>query len=170
MYNIPVDKKPIIAASNSLGRISSLKLVFSEVIRKPQFCKQSSIKSQVFSYFKPRFHIDSSFSFSFSLTWTPEGWIICKNNCYELGMNNLYDSVNAIKIWKPVVNHTVVSYKSFNGLIYTEKNIWYTVRNLARKLWTSTGTTNTLFDDNLRYLFRKYRKYQYKVQWHTHNR
>ena len=32
--------------------------------------------------------------------------MICKDNFYELGMNNLYDSVNAINIWKPIVSHT----------------------------------------------------------------
>ena len=71
------------------------------------------------------FHIDSTFLFSFSLTcccslflnyfaWTHDGWIICKNNFYELGMNNLYDSVNAIKIEKQLWVIQVVSYKSFN--------------------------------------------------------
>ena len=33
-------------------------------------------------------------------------WIVCKNNFYKLGMNNLYDSVKAMKIWKPIVTHT----------------------------------------------------------------
>ena len=33
-------------------------------------------------------------------------WIVCKNNFYKLGMNNLYDSVQAMKIWKPIVSHT----------------------------------------------------------------
>ena len=31
--------------------------------------------------------------------------MLYKNNFYELGMNNLYDSVNAINIWKPIVSH-----------------------------------------------------------------
>ena len=64
MYDSPVDKKPIVAASYNLGEISSLKLAsswgmssfiswslpwkFSEVIPKPQFCKQSSKSSKFF--------------------------------------------------------------------------------------------------------------------------
>ena len=35
-----------------------------------------------------------------------EGWILCKNNFHGLIMNNLHDSVNAVKVWKPIVNHT----------------------------------------------------------------
>ena len=29
-------------------------------------------------------------------------------------MNNLYNSVSAMKIWKPIVSHTSCIYKSFN--------------------------------------------------------
>ena len=38
--------------------------------------------------------------------WTAEGWMISENNFYELGINNLYDSVNVKRIWKPIVSHT----------------------------------------------------------------
>ena len=39
-------------------------------------------------------------------------WILRTNNFYELGMNNLYESVNTMKILKAIVK--VVSRKSFN--------------------------------------------------------
>ena len=47
-----------------------------------------------------------------------EGWILCTDNFYELGMNNLYESVNAMK-WKSenrlwIVSLQIVSHKSFN--------------------------------------------------------
>ena len=34
--------------------------------------------------------------------------MICQNNFYELGMKNLNDSVNAIKIWKPIVSQQTI--------------------------------------------------------------
>ena len=83
------------------------------------------------------FHIGSFFSFYVTccscslflnhLAWIPEGWIICKNNFYELGPNNLYDSVNVIKLWKPIVSHTSWSYKSFNVSRLYIVGVWYSV-------------------------------------------
>ena len=142
MFNFPVTKKPIVAASYSLGRISSLKLVFTlgmlSFISWNISSKISDVIRNIYSYnyiplltavLHAEFHkvlrfffflakvshiLFFSFSFAYSccrlflnhFAWTPEGWIISKNNFYELGMNNLYISVNAIKTWKSIVSHT----------------------------------------------------------------
>ena len=93
LYDCPVDKKRIVAASCSLGGIGSLMLVFSYIIFyllkyffkifwsnsqivfviafifQLQFCQQCFIYSQALPPFKPRFHPGFSFLpwFSFFL-------------------------------------------------------------------------------------------------------
>ena len=142
MYNSPVEKKPIAAASYSLDGISYLELVFSlgmlsftswnisskfsEVMRNRMWLLYSSSNrssasrvphsSKFFPFLSQAFTY-TSFLLSFCLTcccnvflnhftWTPEAWIIWKNNFYQPGMNDLHDSVSAIKMWKPIVSHT----------------------------------------------------------------
>ena len=53
------------------------------------------------------------FLFLNHFTWTLASWIPCKSNFYERGMKNLYDSVNAMKIWKSIVSHTSCIIQTF---------------------------------------------------------
>ena len=97
-----------------------------DIRTSPVKSKKKSSPSKVFSFFNSRFHTYSSFFLFFldlfllevcnnycccslflnHFAWTLDSWIIYKINFYELGMNNLYDSINALKIWKLILSHT----------------------------------------------------------------